>query len=172
MSKKYTLYKIYYRNNDQDICVYLGRTKQPLQTRLRGHFFKLPMHREIDIHLVSKIEYAEFPTVADMYLYEIYFINLLKPVLNKDDKANDELTISLPEVKWTEYKPPLMDKWKQDIQIKDEMYKKKQQIETDFWQKKRALRQQRKDKIITEEEYDNLLEKIEYEHYKTLDKIF
>lgn len=44
------LYKIYY----DDVLVYLGRTKQPLQTRLRGHFFKKPMHRVIDIQQVSR----------------------------------------------------------------------------------------------------------------------
>ena len=51
---------------------------------------------------VSKIEYAEFLSEADMNLYEIYYINLLKPPLNCDDKAKDELTVSLPDVDWNE----------------------------------------------------------------------
>lgn len=87
----FILYRIWYGND----LVYLGRTKQPLQTRLHGHFFKKPMHRSISINLVTKIEYAMFPTESDMNLYEIYFINLWKPALNIDDKCKDELTVLL-----------------------------------------------------------------------------
>ncbi len=104
-----TLYKIYYG----DILVYLGRTKQKLQDRIRGHVLKKPMHREIDIFAVTKIEYAEFKTVADMYVYEIYLINLLKPPRNRDDKANDELTLRLPEVEWKLFETGLWEKWKE-----------------------------------------------------------
>lgn len=50
--KGFILYRIYYG----DHIVYVGRTKQPLQTRIHGHMFAAPMHRSIDIHNVSKIE--------------------------------------------------------------------------------------------------------------------
>lgn len=113
--KTHTLYRIWY----DDEIVYLGRTNQPLQSRLHGHFFKKPMHREIDIFKVTKIEKTEFSTIADMYLYEIYFINVYKPYLNKDDKASDELSVDLPEVQWVRFEPPLMDKWKSQIQERD-----------------------------------------------------
>ena len=59
-----TLYRIYEGNK----IVYIGRTHQPLNNRLRGHFFKRPMHRNIDIFQVSQIEYVELPTVADMFI--------------------------------------------------------------------------------------------------------
>ncbi len=95
--------------------MYLGRTKQPLQDRIRGHVFKRPMHRSIDINLVSKIEYAEFQTEADMYLYEIYYINTLKPPLNSDDKAKDGITVSLPDIDFKLYECPLWDSWKDEI---------------------------------------------------------
>ena len=85
----FILYRIWYG----DVLVYLGRTKQPLQSRIHGHLFKKPMQRSISINLVTKIEYAEFLSEADMNLYEIYFINLWKPPLNIDDKCKDELTI-------------------------------------------------------------------------------
>lgn len=101
------LYKIYY----DDCLVYIGRTNQKLQDRLRGHFFKKPMMRTLDLHNVSKIEYAELSTEADMNLYEIYYILKLKPCLNKDDKAKDDLTVSLPELKWNEFELTLKDKW-------------------------------------------------------------
>lgn len=108
------LYKIYYGDN----LAYLGRTNQPLQNRIRGHLFKKPMHRTIDINQVSKIEYAIFLTEADMNLYEIYLINKLKPILNVDDKVRDELTITLPDVEFKRYDCHLWDKWKEEINIK------------------------------------------------------
>lgn len=96
-----------------------GRTTQPLQNRIRGHLFKKPMMRELFIDQITKIEYATFKTQADMYLYEIYFINLWHPPLNKDDKAKDELTVTLPEVEWKLFETPLWDKWKEEIHNKD-----------------------------------------------------
>lgn len=113
--KGYILYRIYYNNN----IVYLGRTKQPLQARIRGHMFAKPMHRAIDIHNVSKIEYTELTTEADMNLYEIYFINIWKPFLNVDDKAKDDLTIVLPELHWSEFVPKNWDDWKRQLNTED-----------------------------------------------------
>lgn len=107
----FILYRFYYG----DSIVYVGRTKQPLQDRIRGHLFSKPMHRKIEIEQVSKIEYAQFQTEADMNLYEIYYILKLHPPLNVDDKAKDTLTIELPEAEWTEFIPPLWDKWKKQL---------------------------------------------------------
>ena len=165
---KHVLYKIYYHDDDGDeFLAYIGRTNQPLQNRLRGHFFKKPMHRVINIFNVSKIEYAEFKTVADMYLYEIYYINLLKPPLNKDDKAKDVLTVSLPSVKFTEYIPPLMEKWKAEIGEADDNYIKRSiERETtldDLYHQRYELRQKRHNGEVTEDEYYDLLEKLEME---------
>lgn len=108
----FILYRIYYGNH----IVYVGRTKQPLQSRIRGHMFAKPMHKSIDIHNVSKIEYTMLKTAADMYLYEIYLINIWKPELNVDDKAKDKLTITLPDLEWKEFKPANWKKWKAQIE--------------------------------------------------------
>ena len=59
--KGFILYRIYYG----ECMAYLGRTKQPLQARIRGHMFASPMHRAIDIHNVTRIEYTELST--DLY---------------------------------------------------------------------------------------------------------
>lgn len=165
---KHVLYKIYYHDNTGgEFLAYIGRTNQPLQNRLRGHFFKKPMHRVINIFNVSKIEYAEFKTVADMYLYEIYYINLLKPPLNKDDKAKDVLTVSLPSVKFTEYIPPLMKKWKAEIGEADDNYTKRlierEAALDDLYRQRYELRQKRHNGEVTEDEYYDLLEKLEME---------
>lgn len=77
------------------------------------------MHRTLDINQISKIEYTEFESEADMNLYEIYYINLLKPALNCDDKVKDELTVKLPEVEWKEAYFKLWNKWKKEISEKD-----------------------------------------------------
>ncbi|HWR18040.1 MAG TPA: hypothetical protein VN608_00320, partial [Clostridia bacterium] len=114
-------YKIYYG----DTLAYLGRTRQPLKRRLHGHFFKKKLHKAIDIFAVTRIEYAEFATCADMYLYEIYYINILHPILNRDDAAPDELTVVLPEVAFTEFECNLMEKWKAEVLIKKEQIRQK-----------------------------------------------
>ena len=113
--KGFILYKIWYG----DCLAYLGRTKQPLQARIRGHMFAKPMHRAVDIHNVTKIEYTKLQTAADMNLYEIYFINLYKPPLNIDDKAQDNLTIQLPELKWEEFIPSKWEDWKNELSSDD-----------------------------------------------------
>lgn len=132
----FTLYKIYYSDN----LVYLGRTKQPIATRLRGHFFKKPMHKVIDITQVSRIEICSCKTQADMFLYEIYYINKLKPLLNCDDKSNDVLTLQLPELNFEEYAPKKMTIWKEQVIEIDNAYKLKKEIEK---QNRKKLREAR-----------------------------
>ena len=111
--KGFIIYRIWYGK----CLAYVGRTKQPLQARIHGHMFCKPMHKIIDIHNVTKIEYTMLSTESDMNLYEIYYINLWKPPLNVDDKAKDKLTITLPDLEWKEFIPSNWDKWKE--QLKD-----------------------------------------------------
>ena len=116
MENMYILYKIFYNSPDGEFIAYLGRTKQRINSRLRGHFKQLPMHKLIDIFSVSHIEIAECKTEADMFLYEIYYINKYKPTLNRDDKSKEELTIVLPELDFkTLHNEEIMEKWKQEI---------------------------------------------------------
>lgn len=161
----FILYKIYY----SDILVYLGRTKQPLQDRIRGHLFQKPMHRSIDINQVSKIEYAEFKTEADMNIYEIYFINLLKPPLNVDDKTRDEVTVTLPDVDFKPFKCHLWESWKSNIAKADaehdNKYKRYRTIHEDW----RILRKKKQMGEITEAQYYEQKESLEAEE-KELNK--
>lgn len=108
----YILYKIYYR----DELAYIGRTTQDLKNRLRMHFFHTnKIVKQLDILQVTKIEYTILNTQADMYLYEIYLINLYHPLCNVDDNAKDDLSdfIVLPKLEFYEYKDPIIDKWKE-----------------------------------------------------------
>lgn len=149
--KGFILYRIWYGKN----ISYLGRTKQPLQTRIHGHLFHAPMHRTIDIHNVTKIEYAEFQTEADMFVYEVFFINTWKPSLNVDDKAGDSLTISLPPVEWKlfEIPLPLWEKWKIKIEEQDVKEKKRQDL---FLKQAEIYRKHREGKI-SEKEHSSLM---------------
>ena len=106
------------------------------------------MHRVIDIELVSKIEYATFETVADMYLYEIYYINKYHPALNRDDRAKDNLTVALPEVTWISFYPPLMDKWKEQIHERDAAAKEKARLKLEHEVHEREERMNRRKEHI------------------------
>ena len=120
-AKEFIIYKIYY----EDICVYVGRTSLAINDRLRGHFFGQRLYKAIDIHLVSKIETAKCKTQADMFIYEIYYINKLHPFLNCDDKAKDKVTLKLPELRFKKHDCHLLDKWRKIIK-KDEAKKAKE----------------------------------------------
>lgn len=154
MSNKFILYKIWYG----DCLVYLGRTKQPLQSRIRGHLFKKPMHRTIFIDQVTKIEYAEFQSEADMNVYEVYYINLYKPSLNCDDKAEDNLHIQLPDVEWKEFTTHLWDKWKSELQQSDDEYRLRQQEKSALLELRRVMRRKFASGEISENDYFNFLE--------------
>lgn len=151
----FTLYRIYHG----DDLVYLGRTKQPLKDRIRGHLFKKPMHRVIHIEQVSKIEYATFESEADMYLYEIYFINLWRPALNRDDKAADAMTITLPDVEWKLFVTNLWEKWRNEIAAADAAEKDRRDRKFSILKKDAEMRQKRRNGEISEAEYWGFWEK-------------
>lgn len=149
----FVLYKIFYGEN----LVYLGRTKQPLDRRLHGHYFNKPMHRKIDISQSIKIEYAIFQTEADMNLYEVYFINALKPPLNCDDRAQDNLTVTLPAITWTPYIPPLMQNWierqREIVEMERAKAQEKQQKRSEYREAHKRLQGDDWDKWLEENGY-------------------
>ena len=154
MVRGFLLYRILYQGaGGKDTIVYIGMTKQPLQTRIRGHLFAKPMHRTISIEQVTKIEYARLQTEADMNLYEIYYILKEKPPLNVDDKTRDRLTVSLPELTWTEFRPPLWDKWMKELKAIEDERGKMRRRSLDIPQEVRVLRSRWKMGEITEDEY-------------------
>lgn len=155
MIKGFILYRIFYESQ----MVYLGRTKQPLQDRIRGHIFKRPMHRDIDINLVTKIEYAEFKTEADMNVYEIYFINKFKPPLNNDDKARDDLSISLPDVMWSIFNISLWRKWKEKINTAIAEEERERIAKIEFSNQCQIMRKRWHSGEIGEDEYYEFLER-------------
>lgn len=154
------LYRIWYGEH----LVYVGRTKQPLQNRIRGHLFAKPMHRAISIGQVTKIEYASFTTEADMNLYEIYYILKWHPPLNVDDKTKDYPTVDLPDVSWTEFKTPLWDKWTDELERKaDRRDKARRRYYREIPQEKCVIRALWRSGEISEDEYYERKEKLHQE---------
>ncbi len=150
------VYRIYYG----ETIVYVGRTNQPLQSRIRGHLFAKPMHRVIDISLVTKIEFHEFETEADMNLYEIYYILKLHPALNVDDKTRDCLTVSLPDVDFEKASFPLWDKWKTEIQEKMNEEERRRLRLKELIQFKSVLRKQKYDGELSENDFEEQYDKV------------
>lgn len=106
--KQHVLYKIYIGRK----CVYVGATNGDLTSMLRTHFFG--KENTLDLNYVSKIEYTTLPSFADCLVYKAYYVNSLKPIYNKAEKARDELSVSinLPTLNFIEYNNPILEKWK------------------------------------------------------------
>ncbi|MCM1234164.1 MAG: GIY-YIG nuclease family protein [Ruminococcus flavefaciens] len=131
---EYIIYKIFYDSPTGEFIAYLGRTKQPINSRLNGHFFGKLMHKKLDVLQVSHIEIAECKTEADMFLYEIYYINKYKPPINADDKSREQLTIILPELEFeTLHNEALMEKWRDKIRHENEFAKNFQPEDLADW---------------------------------------
>ena len=158
-TKKHTLYRIYYGEH----IVYVGRTNQPLGTRIRGHLLAKPMHRKLNIDLITRIEYAEFESEADMNLYEIYYILTLHPPLNVDDKTRDYPTVRLPEVEFTKAEFPLWNKWKKEILESGNEYQRLRARRNEIVEEQRVLRSMRHTGAITEDEYYDKRDKLTQE---------
>ena len=149
----FLIYRIFYG----DFIVYVGRTKQPLQNRMRGHFFQKPMHRTIDISQVTKIQYASLSTEADMNLYEIYYILKWHPPLNVDDKTKDYPTVFLPEVQWKDWNAPIFDRWKTEITERRSNEEKNRARYREIFEEIRVTKSLRRTGQISEDEcYDRI----------------
>ena len=157
--KQFLLYRIYYDFG----LAYVGQTAQPLKRRLHGHFFAKPMMRKIDPRHVVRIEYAACKTRADMNLYEIYYIEKLKPPLNFADKDHDELSVTLPDIPFLPFDCDLLPKWCIELEERerreDAARKRKPQIEVE----KLDLRRKFRKGAVSEDEYYARLEALEAE---------
>ena len=164
----FLLYRIWYG----DKLVYVGRTKQPLQNRIRGHLFAKPMHRVLDIEQITKIEYAQFKTEADMNLYEIYFILIWRPPMNVDDKARDLPTVELPSVEWKPFETPLWEKWKTDIEEKSTARDKKVRRLKWVREQQPIIRAMHRSGEITAFELENRLVELKEEERNLVEELY
>jgi len=157
--KQFLLYRIYY---DFGIA-YVGQTAQPLKRRLHGHFFAKPMMRKIDPRHVVRIEYAICKSRADMKLYEIYYIEKLKPPLNFADKNRDKLSVTLPDIPFLPFDRDLLSKWCAEIEEREQKEAAARNRKEEIAVEKIELRRQFHKGAYTEDEYFNKLEALEVE---------
>jgi len=116
MAEKPMLYRIFYPSPDGEYIAYIGRSNADLTRRLRHHFLAShKFQKKLFLCEKTRVETAKFDTVANMFVAEIAYINIEKPPLNVDDKADDELTlpVDLSGVKWKPWeKAHLLEKWR------------------------------------------------------------
>lgn len=93
---------IYRFLNKQGEVLYIGSTKR-LKFRMKSHFSKVS-HLPKDLYSnIHKIEYYSFKdNSANMYMYEVFYINKYTPTYNKKDKG-ERLTLELPDIKWEDF---------------------------------------------------------------------
>lgn len=111
------------------------------------------MHRILNIDLISKVEFHEFNSEADMNLYEIYYILLLHPVFNVDDKTKDYPTVRLPEVEFTTATFKKWEEWKELIHQKEADGETKSIRRRELMENLRIIRSLWHTGEISEEEY-------------------
>lgn len=109
-SRNHVVYRIMYG----DEIAYVGFTSQRLSAVLRRHFFG--NHRQyikVDVLKVTSILMQEHKTMADCAVYTTYYRNKFKPRLNGGQWQMDELSISLPKVRWREFNSRSMERWRE-----------------------------------------------------------
>lgn len=71
---------VFLTHDDKEL--YIGKTKC-FKKRMTSHKFKGCFTRDF-IHLVTKVRLYEMDDATDRAIYEIYFINKLQPIFNKE----------------------------------------------------------------------------------------
>lgn len=171
---QYLIYRIYYdslANESGEVLAYVGRTKQKLSDRLRGHVFGAKMHRVICARIVTRIEYAVLPTEADMNLYEIYHILTDKPLLNRDDTTKDLPTVELPPLEWMPYEPPRWGEWLAEIDRRERSRDALMDRQRAILVEMSLLRRRRHSGEIDQEAYEIRIHEAETELEKVKEKM-
>lgn len=91
--------------NEDDEIIYVGRTSHGVKRRINEHFGQRGHLDKECYKSVQKIDYCGFQTVAETKIYELYLINLYKPVYNTADKEHKalKLNIDIDKLKWKKY---------------------------------------------------------------------
>jgi hypothetical protein len=87
---------LYFFENETREIIYIGRTNGTLANRFEKHSH---LSQECYDEIKQK-KFIDLKTAADLFVYETYYINKIKPKYNIDSKAEDELS---PELVLPEY---------------------------------------------------------------------
>ena len=110
------MYYVYRFLDKSKNVIYVGKSKQDLEQRFRGHLH-LP---EECYDLVYKIEYIECSTESDMSIKEIYYINKYRNTnffFNVLDTTELPISVVFND-KWREYKGPLGSNFYKSVNYK------------------------------------------------------
>lgn len=111
------VYSIWY----EDGPVFFGKTASNLSDCLRRHFFAPnKSYPKIDVLQVTKVLVQRHKTISDCALYVCYYVNKYKSRYNYGKWQRDELSINLPRVKWRQFNPKHMDRWREQKQYMNE----------------------------------------------------
>lgn len=87
--KKTGIYRLY---DENDKIVYIGKS----------YNLKNRVYSSLQERKASKFDFAVLKSKADTDVYELYYINKYKPILNGDSNSGDRLTIELPELSFSQ----------------------------------------------------------------------
>jgi hypothetical protein len=139
-------------------CLYIGKSEQ-LKRRIFESYKSQCLKKKI-----YYASYAETDTLSDMIVYEKLYINDLKPVLNRQEKYTDDLTIDFPPLEFSRpfyigddlFSPQAFveyvketDQWNphptpSEIYGRDYYYKKRlEELKQRLWETEKKLRQSR-----------------------------
>lgn len=94
------MYCVYLLYNKLNQLIYVGKSSA-IDTRIRSH----KSSKRWRDHKISKILVAACNSKTDMEIYELYYINKLKPLANMSHVNNDMPSYAAKELEFTEYIP-------------------------------------------------------------------
>lgn len=117
------MYYVYRFIDKKKNIIYVGKSKQDLEQRFKGHRHLPNMCYE----LTYKIEYIECPTESDMSIKEIYYINKFRHngmYFNLLDMTDIPVSVEIVD-EWKQYKGSLPEQFKNSINYKKGYSKQK-----------------------------------------------
>lgn len=90
-------YYVYRFLSELGEVVYVGKTKQALEKRMRYHFGNSGHLRKEHISKVAKIEYLDLSSRIDMDIAELHYINKWKPLFNTQAKYDESVSLESRE---------------------------------------------------------------------------
>ena len=92
----YFLYRFLNKNNN---IIYVGKTTNPMKKRMNRHrHCPKQCYQER-----TKVLYAELETKADLFIYEVYYINKYMPKYNKATKYKKQPQSKIIGLVWKDY---------------------------------------------------------------------
>lgn len=97
------IYRLYNANKE---IIYVGKTVNKFTKRIRTHFTNYKKYNKNGFwrKKVKYFDVAEVETEANLCLYEIYYINKIKPKNNTSNMGEGKLTVTLEDLNFSEIK--------------------------------------------------------------------